>query len=94
MFTKDDVLKIAKLSKIRLTDAELEKFTTQLGSILDFFAQLQEVNTDNVEETSQVTGLTNVIEDDTIILCNHTNELLECSPHPIEQHSIKIPKIL
>ena len=94
MLTKDDVIKIAKLSKIRLSEAELEKFTNQMGSILDFFAQLQEVNTDNVEETSQVTGLTNVTEDDTIKICNHTDELLECSPHPIEQHSVKIPKIL
>ena len=94
MITTDEVKHIAKLAKLKLTDAEINKYTEQLGAILDFFGQLQEVNTDGVEETSQVTGLENVTRKDEIKICENTNDLLNCSPHKIENHSIKIPKIM
>jgi aspartyl-tRNA(Asn)/glutamyl-tRNA(Gln) amidotransferase subunit C len=94
MITTDEVRHIAKLAKLKLTDTEVEKFTGQLGSILDFFGQLQEVDTGQVEETSQVTGLQSVTRVDEIEITEDTNALLECSPHPIENHQIKIPKIM
>lgn len=93
MITKKEVQHIAKLAKLHLTDAEVEKFTGQLGSILDFFAQLQEVKTDHTEETSQVTGLENVTRLDQVNVYTEEDSLLDCSPHKIENHSIKVPKI-
>lgn len=60
----DDVKHIAKLANLTLTDQEITKFQTQLSAILEYVDQLQKVNTDNVEETSQVTGLFNVFHDD------------------------------
>ncbi len=94
MITTDEVRHIAKLAKIKLTDAEVEKFTGQLGNILDFFAQLQEVNTDDVAETAQVTGLENVTRPDEIEITENLDAYLEESPHEIEDHSVKIPKIM
>ncbi len=94
MLTQDEVKHIAKLAKLKLNEAELKKFTGQLSSILDFFGQLQEVDTDNIEETSQVTGLSNVTRPDEIIVDGQEDALLDCAPHPIENHSIKIPKIM
>lgn len=94
MITKDEVKHIAKLAKLKISEAELEKYTGQLSPILDFFGQLQEIDTENVEETSQVTGLKNIYRKDEIEVTENTDNLLECSPHPIENHSIKIPKIM
>ncbi len=94
MLTKDEVLHIAKLTKLKLSDAEAEKFTGQLGGILDFFEQLQEVDTENIEETSQVTGLHNVTRSDEVIVDNNEDALLNCTSHKVEQHSVKIPKIM
>jgi len=94
MITADEVRHIAKLAKIQLTDKEVEKFTAQLSDILDFVAQLSEVETKNVPETSQVTGLENISRADEIELCKHEEKLLECTPHEIEAHSVKIPKIM
>ncbi len=94
MLTKDEVRHIAKLAKLELTDEEIEKYAVQLSSILDFFGQLQEVNTDDVEETSQVTGLTNVMRKDEINIWEDTDSLLECSSHKVENHCIKIPRIM
>ena len=94
MITTDEVRHIAKLSKIKLTDADVEKFTGQLGNILDFFAQLQEVNTDDVAETSQVTGLENVYRKDEIEITENIGAYLNEAPHEIEEDMIKIPKIM
>ena len=94
MITKDEVQHIAKLAKLKLSEEDLEKFTGQLGKILDFFGELQEVNTEGIEETSQVTGLQNITRPDEINIGGNEDALLKCTPHKIENHSVKIPKIM
>lgn len=94
MLTREEVEKIAKLAKLSFDESQIQTFTHQLGNILDFVEQLQEVDTEGIEETSQVTGLTNVQQADEIQPCPYMKELLQCSPHAIEQESIKIPKIM
>ena len=94
MLTRDDIQKIAKLAKLSFKEEELDAFTSQMGNILTFVEQLKEVDTDGVEETSQVTGLTNVKQDDEIQACPHMEALLQCTPHSVENQSIKIPKIM
>ena len=68
--TKKQVLHVAELSNLKLTDAEIEKFTPQLDKIIEFVGALNEVNTDNVLPTVQTTGLTNVLREDKIIAEN------------------------
>jgi aspartyl-tRNA(Asn)/glutamyl-tRNA(Gln) amidotransferase subunit C len=68
--TKKQVLHVAELSNLKLTDAEIEKFTPQLDKIIEFVGALEEVNTDNVLPTVQTTGLTNVLREDKIIAEN------------------------
>ena len=94
MISKDEVKHIAKLAKIDLKPKELDMFTSQLSRILDYFKQLGEVHTDRVNETSQVTGLENVVGSDEIYIYENTIDLLNCTPHEIENHSIKIPPIM
>lgn len=62
--TKDDVLHVAKLAKLNLTDDEIDKFTPQLSKIIDYVSELSEVDTNNVEPTSQTTGLKDVLRAD------------------------------
>ncbi len=66
MKTKIDVAHVAKLAKLSLPPKDLKKFAKELPEILDYVSQLQKVPTDNVEPTSQVTGLINVFRDDEI----------------------------
>lgn len=66
--TKADVLHIAKLARLELTDKEIEKFLPQLSSVVEFIGQLNEVDTTNTEPTSQTTGLENVERADEINL--------------------------
>jgi aspartyl-tRNA(Asn)/glutamyl-tRNA(Gln) amidotransferase subunit C len=50
--TKDDVLKIAELARLELTNEETEAFTVQLDSILGYIDKLNELDTSDVEPMS------------------------------------------
>jgi aspartyl-tRNA(Asn)/glutamyl-tRNA(Gln) amidotransferase subunit C len=62
--TKDEVAKVALLARLRLEPAELDTFTTQLRSILDFVDHLQELDTSNVEPLAHGVEVRNVFRDD------------------------------
>ncbi len=64
MLTRDEVIKIARLARIALTDAEVEKFQKELSAVLDYVEELKKVDTTGLEEVSQVTGLVNVQRED------------------------------
>ena len=64
--TKSDVLHLAKLAKLDLTESEIRKFTPQLAKIVDYISELSEVDTGHTEPTSQTTGLTDVLRPDQI----------------------------
>ena len=64
--TKQDVLHVAKLAKLPLTDTEVNKFTDQLSAIVNYMDELNAVDTTNIEPTSQTTGLENVFRNDEI----------------------------
>ncbi len=94
MISAKEVRHIAKLAKLELTDREVKKFSGELSDILDFFKTLQEVKTDKVEETSQVTGLMNVVRSDEIEVDGQEDALLQCTSHKVKDHSVQIPKIM
>ena len=62
--TRDEVAYLARLSRIALTDAELDHLAPQLDQIITAVAQVQEVAADGIPPTSHATGLTNVFRDD------------------------------
>lgn len=90
--TQDQVRHIAKLARLELTDAEVEKFATQLTSILGYVDMLGEVDTKNVKVASQPTGLMNSFRED-VVRSSEVNpdSLLATSPLPITEHQIQTP---
>lgn len=62
----DQIEHIAKLSKLELSEEEKELYAGQLSSVLDYVGELSEIDTENVEPTANVTGLSNVWRDDKI----------------------------
>ena len=64
--TRDDVLKLAALSRLKLTDAEIEQFRGELSNILDYVEVLNKVNTTGLEPTYQLSGLKNVMRQDEV----------------------------
>ncbi len=90
--TKEQIAHIAKLARLELTPTEMEKMSGELTSILKWMDMLNEVNTDSVEPTAQVTGLTNSLRDDVVHASEAApDDLLACSPLPLEEHQILSP---
>ena len=62
----EEVEHIAELARIKLTKEEKIEFSDELSDILRYIEQLQEVDTNNIEPASQVTGLINVLKEDIV----------------------------
>lgn len=61
---KKDIEHTADLAKLGITETELSTFTEQIDSVLEHIATLEEVDTNGIEATNQVTGLTNITRKD------------------------------
>lgn len=91
MLDEDKVRHVAKLARIALTDAEVKKFTPQLSGVLEYMEILNEVDTKNVAETSQVTGLKDVFANDEVVKGQASREeLLECSELPVDSKQVRV----
>ena len=64
--TDEDILKLARLSRLHLSDEEKTQFKNEIESILGYVEQLQTVDLANTTPTNQVTGLENVMRQDII----------------------------
>ena len=62
--TSKDVLKVADLIKIKLKESEIEKYQSQLNTVIPSVDVLQELDTTKVPQTSQTHGLKNVVRQD------------------------------
>jgi len=90
--TADQVRHIAKLARLNLTDEEVAKFAPELTSILDYIEMLQEVDTKNVEASTQVTGISNGNRIDEIRTDSpDPDALIKTSALPIVDHQIQTP---
>lgn len=91
--SKDDVLKLAKLSMLELNDEQLERFTRELDEIVKYVEQLQSVDVEGLEPTFQVTGLTNVTRPDEVEPFETSEELLKNLPDR-DGNYIKVKRVL
>lgn len=78
--TQEIIDHLARLSRIQLTDNEREMYRQQLGGLFTMFEQLQEIDTDGVTPTYQVTGLTNAFRPDEVCDSGMENALLANAP--------------
>jgi aspartyl-tRNA(Asn)/glutamyl-tRNA(Gln) amidotransferase subunit C len=92
--TREDVLKLAQLARIRLTDDEVTEFSTELSAILQYVEQLSSVDVSGLLPTNQVTGLTNVMRDDTITDYGYsTQDLLKNVPTTMD-NQLKVKRMI
>jgi aspartyl-tRNA(Asn)/glutamyl-tRNA(Gln) amidotransferase subunit C len=92
--TRDDVLKLARLSRLKLTEDEIEKFQTELSEILKYVEQLDNVDVEGLEPTYQVTGLKNVSRPDEVKDYGYgPAELLKNAPATLD-NQFKVKRVL
>jgi aspartyl-tRNA(Asn)/glutamyl-tRNA(Gln) amidotransferase subunit C len=92
--TNDDVLKLAQLARLQLTDDEVVVYQRELEEILQYVEQLNDVDVTDLQPTSQVTGLTNVNRPDTVIDYGYEPlDLLKNVP-TTENNQIKVKRMI
>ena len=92
MITIKDVEHVAKLARLELTEEEKELYTKQLGDVLKYVDQMNEVDTSNVKPMAQVVDLVNVMREDVVHYDHTKEELMENAPDE-ENGFFKVPKI-
>lgn len=93
MLTTDEVLKIAEMARIELKPEEVEKFQKGLSTVLDYVDSLKEVDTENLDIVSSVTGLENVQREDVAVLAENREEIMSNAPE-IKDGYYKVKAIL
>ena len=87
------VRKVARLSRLELTEAEVEEFTGQLSAILDYVEKMNELDTDNIEPLAHCLPISNVFRQDRVKESLGTEKTLGNAPQR-DGDFFKVPKIL
>ncbi|MEA5537403.1 Asp-tRNA(Asn)/Glu-tRNA(Gln) amidotransferase subunit GatC [Crocosphaera sp. XPORK-15E] len=93
MIDRQQVQKIAHLARLDITPLEEEQFATQLNSILEYFEQLSELDTENVPPTTRAIEVSNITRSDTLQLYVDREALLQEAPAQ-EGDFFRVPQIL
>ena len=92
--TRDDVLHLARLARISLSDDEVTEFSEELSAILQYVEQLSSVDVTGLEPTNQVTGLTNVMREDVVQYYGYApSDLLKNVPE-VQDGQLKVKRMI
>ena len=93
--TRADVLRLAELARLELSEAEVDLFTRQLDDILGYAAQIQEVDTDGVSPTSHPLGTAGAWREDVTLPSLDRLEALSNAPQAdIDAGLFKVPRVI
>lgn len=93
MIDREQVRKVAHLARLELPPEQEEQLTTQLGSILDYFEQLSELDVTDVQPTTRAIDVSNVMRLDELQPYGDREAILKSAPEQ-EGDFFKVPKIL
>lgn len=92
--SKQDVVHLARLSRLGLTEEEATSLRSELSMILEYVEKLKELKVDGVEPTYQVNELRNVWREDNVSVSPVTQEQLLALAPESKDHQIQVPKVL
>ena len=84
MIDRDQVLHVARLARLRLTDDEVARMSSELSSILDHIEKISELDLENVEPTSHVVEVENVLRADEPRDSWPREQMLDLAPDPAD----------
>jgi aspartyl-tRNA(Asn)/glutamyl-tRNA(Gln) amidotransferase subunit C len=91
--TPEEVEHVALLGRLELTEEERERFTTQLNSILEYFEQLQQIDTTGVPPMSHAVAATNVMREDEPAPQLTPEEALQNAPDE-DRDCFRVPRVI
>ncbi len=98
IISREDVLRVAELAHLELTEAEVETFQRQLDAILTYIGKLKELDTSQVEPMAQVLSGVGAAEDvtlrdDRLVPCEVAEDVLAGAPDPSRPY-FRVPKVI
>jgi aspartyl-tRNA(Asn)/glutamyl-tRNA(Gln) amidotransferase subunit C len=93
MLDQDQVQKVALLARLQLTPAETTQFAGQLGEIIDYFQQLEELDVTDVSPTARAIDVSNIVRPDQLEPYGKREQLLAIAPDP-DGEFFRVPKIM
>lgn len=91
--SREDVLHVARLARLALSDEEVERMRRELDGILGYIDKLSTLNTEGVEPTSHAVPLTNVMRDDEPQPSYPRDEMLANAPDRAGE-LFRVPRII
>lgn len=95
--TKEDVLRVAELAHLELSEAEVESLRTQLDSILSYIDKLKKLDVSGIEPIAQIlqanTGLYPALRDDAVRPSNVASLILEQAPESKKPY-FRVPRVI
>ena len=91
--SREEVLHIARLARIALTEEEITRLSEQLSNLLDNFEILQQVNTDDVLPTAQSVDLQSVMREDEVVPSFSSEDILANAPRR-DEDSFRVKPVL
>lgn len=84
MLDREQVLHVARLARLELDEAEVEKMSAELSKVLDHVERIRELDLDGVPPTSHVIDVGNVLRPDEPVPCLPRDVVLEAAPEPVD----------
>jgi aspartyl-tRNA(Asn)/glutamyl-tRNA(Gln) amidotransferase subunit C len=95
--SREDVIRVADLAYLELSESELETYRKQIDEILEYIGKLNELDTANVEPMAQVLAddqtADATLREDVVVPCNVEPEILKQAPDP-EPPFFRVPKVI
>lgn len=91
--TKNDIVKLADLARLEISEEEKDQFFGQISQVLEYVEKLSDLDTAEIDITSQVTDQTNALREDKAVVCKDVEAILENTPE-LQNKQIKINSIL
>lgn len=92
--SRDDVLKLAHLARLNLTDEEVDEYASEMSAILNYVEMLGSVDVKGLKPTNQVTGLINVTRDDEIKDYGYSVDDLQDNLPDSKNKQIKVKRMI
>jgi len=94
--SKEDVLKVATLANLELSDAEVDTYRSHLDDILTYIDKLNEIDTSDVEPLTQVVAAAeddSALREDVVVRADIITEVLQGAPDP-EAPYFRVPRVI
>lgn len=91
--TRETIEHVANLARLNLSDAEIEKMTSDMGNIITYMEKLNELDTSEVQPTAHIADIKNVFREDEVYKLYEREKILQNAPDK-ENGCFKVPKIV